>query len=177
MTHKLHYCLPASHQLKCWDLQASSSRMVLNFSIVSMNWNSGLLDKCRLGKTVTHWHSYNKDGVTHTRQLRQGNDHASQIGQCPGYIHHSTVNEFTISHPTSIKVIQDRLGFWDPDNRLRIPYQWNLSSKSHSSSGILYSQSWITDSTSPGFRILQAKFLGYTLNTWDVTHASPGSFG
>ena len=26
-------------------------------------------------------------------------------------IYHSTVNEFTISHPTSIKVIQDRLGF------------------------------------------------------------------
>ena len=53
-------------------------------------------------------------------------------------IYHSTVNEFTISRPIS-KAIQDRLGFWNPDNRLRTPYQWNLSSKSHSSSGILYS--------------------------------------
>ena len=44
-------------------------------------------------------------------------------------IYHSTVNEFTISHPIS-KVIQDGLGFWNPDNRLWIPYQWNLNSKS-----------------------------------------------
>ena len=44
-------------------------------------------------------------------------------------IYHSTVNEFTVSHPIS-KVIQDGLGFWNPDNRLWIPYQWNLNSKS-----------------------------------------------
>ena len=138
-------------------------------------WCFGL---CRLWKTVTDGHSYKtkrryKTYKTETRQWPCiTNWSVSRI-----YITVQWTNLLYLTPSVRLSGRLDGLGFWNPDNRLRIPYQWNLNSKSRSSSRILHSWSWIPDSTSPGFRILQAKFLGYTLTTWDVTHASPGSFG
>ena len=69
---------------------------------------------------------------------------------------------------TPLKGIQDSLGFWIPRRGFRIPGtvfqilgQWNLDSNRKWDSGFLCTGSLIFHSSISGFRIPQAKFLGF----------------